>query len=131
MQNMCRGGMAYAFTVIIMVTEKMLPLKISYLHIKHKIPEFPTRQFKVIISVVSVHQSVFLSTSGGPMWPLSVAHWTSPYSDPSTQGGPAPTPGPSVFGYKVIYVENLLLFMFSEGKGLGLGRSSFPVICFF
>ena len=67
MQNMCWGGMAYTFTVIIMVTEKMLPLKISYLHIKHKIPEFPTPKFKVIISVVSVHQSVILSTSGGPM----------------------------------------------------------------
>ena len=37
----------------------------SYLHITNKIPEFTTRQFKVIISVMSAHQSVILSTWGG------------------------------------------------------------------
>ena len=37
-----------------------------YLHIKNKIPEFTTLQFKVIISVMSVLQSVILSTWGVP-----------------------------------------------------------------
>ena len=37
---------------------------------------------KVMFSVESVHPSDILSIEG-PMWALSMMHWTSPYRDPS------------------------------------------------
>ena len=48
---------------------------------------------KVMFSVV-IRLSVIMSTGRGPMWPLLMMHWTSPYMGPPFTGTPTPLTRP-------------------------------------